>query len=81
MKIYADRKGPGDPGDKLSVKIKLLTDRRPHLPEIQHIVMQIKQGGAGERWEAHGRFWGAGCAGGWDAPSRACRAEAAEGRG
>ena len=42
-----DRRGPGDPGDKLSVKIKLLTDRRPHLPEIQHIVMQIKQGGRG----------------------------------
>lgn len=47
MKIYVDRKGPGDPGDKLSVKIKLFTDRRPHLPEIQHIVMQIKQGGPG----------------------------------
>lgn len=80
MKIYVNRKGPGDPGDKLSVKIKLLTDRRPHLPEIQHIVMQIKQG-AGERWEAHSRFGGARWAGGWDAPSRACRAEAAEGRG
>jgi hypothetical protein len=39
-----DRKGWGDRGEGLSVKIKLIKYRRPHLPEIQHIMMQIKQG-------------------------------------
>lgn len=31
MKIYMDRKGPGDPGDKLSVKIKLLRQKTIYL--------------------------------------------------